>query len=304
MNTPGSLDPDLLRSFTYIAEEGSFTRAAERVGRTQSAVSMQMQRLESLLGQTQLQRGKGGAVQLTAHGQFLLERAREMLALNDGIWSAFRTPEVRGRVRLGTPDDYALRYVPPALKRFADANPACEVDVLCLPSDELVLKLKAGELDLALVSQGQQPKGWPGVGLWRGPLVWITSERFSPHRMDPLPLALAQGPCSWRTVALAALDKAGRRYRVAYTSASQVGSHAPVMAGLAVTVSPVSWLPQGLRALRPEDGLPPLPEFGIVMLQGRKPAQPVTDMLAAHITETFNQEMGNQEMGRAERNAA
>jgi hypothetical protein len=142
------------------------------------------------------------------------------------------------------------------------------------------------------------------VGLWRGPLVWITSERFSPHRMDPLPLALAQGPCSWRTVALAALDRAGRRYRVAYTSASQVGSHAPVMAGLAVTVSPVSWLPQGLRALRPEEGLPPLPEFSIVMLQGRKPAQPVTDMLAAHITETFNQEMGNQEMGRAARNAA
>jgi DNA-binding transcriptional LysR family regulator len=265
---------------------------------------MQMQRLEALLGQTLLLRGKGGAVQLTAHGQMLLERAREMLLLNDSIWSAFRTPEVRGRVRLGTPDDYALRYVPPALKRFSDANPACEVDVLCLPSDELVVKLKAGELDLALVSQGQQPKGWAGVGLWRGPLVWITSERFSPHRMDPLPLALAQGPCSWRTVALAALDRAGRRYRVAYTSASQVGSHAPVMAGLAVTVSPVSWLPQGLRALRPEEGLPPLPEFSIVMLQGRKPAQPVTDMLAAHITETFNQEMGNQEMGRAARNAA
>jgi DNA-binding transcriptional LysR family regulator len=292
MNTPGSLDPDLLRSFTFVAEEGSFTRAAVRVGRTQSAVSMQMQRLETLLGQSLFLRSKGGSVHLTPHGQFLLEQAREMLALNDRIWASFRAPEVRGRVRLGTPDDYALRYVPPALKRFADANPAAEVDVVCLPSDELVELLKAGELDLALISQGQQPPGWPGVGLWRGPLVWITSERFSPHRMDPLPLALAHGPCSWRTVALTALDKAGLRYRVAYTSASQVGSHAPVMAGLAVTVSPMSWLPQGLRVVQPEEGLPPLPQFGIVMLQGRKPAQPVTDLLAAHITETFNQEMG------------
>lgn len=292
MNTPGSLDPDLLRAFTYIAEEGSFTRAAERTGRTQSAVSMQMQRLEGLLGQPLLIRSKGGSVQLTSHGQMLLEQAREMLALNDRIWTSFRAPEVRGRVRLGTPDDYALRYVPPALKRFADAHPAAEVDVLCLPSDELVARLKAGELDLALISQGQKPEGWPGVGLWRGPLVWITSERFAPHRMDPLPLALAQGPCSWRSVALAALEKAGRRYRVAYTSASQIGSQAPVMAGLAVTVSPLAWLPAGLRVVQPEEGLPPLPQFGIVLVQGRKPAQPVTDLLAAHITETFNQEMG------------
>jgi DNA-binding transcriptional LysR family regulator len=291
MSTPGSLDPDLLRAFTYIAEEGSFTRAAERVGRTQSAVSMQMQRLEGLLGQTLFLRSKGGAVQLTVHGQFLLEQAREMLAMNDRIWSAFRTPEMRGRVRLGTPDDYALRYLPPALKRFADAHPGTEVDVLCLPSSELVTRLQAGELDLALISEGHQPARWPTVELWRGPLVWITAERFAAHRMDPLPLALAHGSCSWREAALAALDKAGRRYRVAYTSGTQVGTHAPVMAGLAVTVSTISWLPEGLRMVHPEEGLPPLPEFGILMLKGRKPSQPVTDVLAAHITETFSHEM-------------
>lgn len=291
MSIPGSLDPDLLRAFTYIAEEGSFTRAAERVGRTQSAVSMQMQRLEGLLGQTLFLRSKGGAVQLTVHGQFLLQHAREMLTLNDRIWEAFRAPEVQGRVRLGTPDDYALRYLPPALKRFADAHPGTEVDVVCLPSDELVARLKAGELDLSLISEGHQPPRWPTVELWRGPLVWITSERFAPHRMEPLPLALAQGTCSWREVALGALDKAGRRYRVAYTSASQVGSHAPVLAGLAVTVSPISWLPDGLRMVMPEEGLPPLPEFGILMLKGRKPNQPVTDVLAAHIVETFSQEV-------------
>src|SRR4051794_10131773 len=98
------LDPDLLRTFVCIAEEGSFTRAGQRVGRTQSAVSMQLQRLETQLGQRLISRGKGGAVHLTPHGQFLLERARELLALNEQIWTSFKTPTVQGAVRLGTPD--------------------------------------------------------------------------------------------------------------------------------------------------------------------------------------------------------
>src|SRR3954469_2232383 len=144
--TDPMLDPDLLRTFVCIAEEGSFTRAGQRVARTQSAVSMQLQRLEGQLGQRLISRGKGGTVHLTAHGQFLLERARELLALNDEIWSSFKTPSVQGTVRLGTPDDYALRYLPHILRRFAESHPSVQVDVLCLPSHELVTKLRDGEL--------------------------------------------------------------------------------------------------------------------------------------------------------------
>jgi len=209
LGQPPGIDPDLLRVFAYIAEEGSFTRAAERVGRTQSAVSMQMQRLEAQLGQKLLQRSKGGAVQVTPHGQYLLERARELLTLNDQIWATFRKPQVHGRVRLGTPDDYALRYLPQVLKRFADTHPAVEVEVLCLPSSELVPRIKAGELDLSLVSEGHEPPHWPAVELWRGPLRWITSERHSPHRIEPLPVALAHDKCSWREAATRALVAAG-----------------------------------------------------------------------------------------------
>ena len=131
--------------------------------------------------------------------------------------------------------------------------------------------------------------------LWRGPLVWVTSTRFAPHRQDPLPLALADRKpflargqdCEWAGAAVRALEQAGRRYRIAYTSASQIGTHAPVLAGLAVTVSTLSWLPEGLRAMRPEEGLPALPEFGILLLKGKRPLQPVTDALAAHIEESF-----------------
>jgi DNA-binding transcriptional LysR family regulator len=294
MPTPG-LDPDLLRVFAFIADEGSFTRAAERVGRTQSAVSMQIQRLEVQLGQKLLMRSKGGSVQVTPHGQYLLERARDLLALNDEIWAAFRKPQVHGRVRLGTPDDYALRYLPQVLKRFADSHPAVEVEVQCLPSSELVPRIKGGELDLSLISEGHEPLNWPAVELWRGPLRWITSERHTPHRLDPLPVALAHDKCSWREAATRALDMTGRRYRIAYSSATQIGTHAPVMAGLAVTVSTISWLPEGLRVMRPDENMPVLPDFGILMLKSRTARQPVTDILATHIAETFRLEISRQD---------
>jgi DNA-binding transcriptional LysR family regulator len=295
MSLPHALDSDLLRAFVLIAEGNSFTQAAARVGRTQSAVSMQVKRLEDALGRPVLSRGKGGSVELTPHGHYLLTRARQILALNDEVLTTFRAPQIAGTVRLGTPDDYAFAYLPPILKRFAETHPAVQVDVVCSPSSELVHRIKAGELDLTLISDGHLPADWSRVPLWRGPLVWVTSTRFAPHRQDPLPLALADRKpflargqdCEWAGAAVRALEQAGRRYRIAYTSASQIGTHAPVLAGLAVTVSTLSWLPDGLRAMRPEEGLPALPEFGILLLKGKRPLQPVTDALAAHIEESF-----------------
>ncbi|HUC18087.1 MAG TPA: LysR substrate-binding domain-containing protein [Acetobacteraceae bacterium] len=290
MSLPGGIDPDLLRAFLFIAEDGSFTRAAERVGRTQSAVSMQVQRLETLLGQKLFERSRGGAVELTPHGRLLLARAAEMVALNDSIWGAFRAPLLAGSVRLGTPDDYAWRYLPPVLARFADTHPAVQVEVICAPSEELAERLKAGELDLTLISEGVEPKGWSAVPLWRGPLLWLTSERHAVHRRDPLPLAVAASGCSWAEAAVRALDQAKRRYRIAYMSGSQAGTLAPVLAGLAVTVSIPSWLPEGIVALKPGEVLPVLPDFAILMLKGRKHAGPAVEALATHMTETFRLE--------------
>jgi DNA-binding transcriptional LysR family regulator len=284
MTRPATLDPDLLRAFVFIAEERSFTRAAQLIGRTQSAVSMQVQRLEAVLGEQLLHRGRGGTVELTRHGQFLLQYAR------DEIWRTFHTPAVTGSVCLGTPDDYALRFLPNVLKRFAEVYPNVEVEVVCAPSDELVPKLRAGTLDLALISEGHQPDGLTAQELWRGPLVWVGSERHGTHRLDPLPLALASPTCCWRTAALARLEASGRRYRLAYTAATQIGTLAPVMAGLAVTVSPATLLPVGLRALGVEDGMPSLPDFQVVMVKAREARQPVTDALADYIGETFGRE--------------
>lgn len=290
MTRPIALDPDLLRAFLTIVEEGSFTRAAARLGRTQSAISMQLQRLETVLGQQLLLRSRGGSVDLTAHGRLLLGRATEMVSLNDAIWGTFHAPVLTGAVRLGTPDDYAWRYLPPVLARFADTHPAVQVEVICAPSDELVERIKAGELDLTLVSEGMEPPGWPAVSLWHGPLLWITSERHQTHRRDPLPLAIGGTRCSWGGGAIRALEAAGRRYRIAYTSGSQAGCLTPVLAGLAVTVSIPSFLPEGIVALRPGEILPPLPEFSILMLNARQPATPAVDALADYMNEAFGQE--------------
>ncbi len=293
MSQQPTLDPDLLRAFVLIAEGRSFTEAAALVGRTQSAVSMQVKRLEDALGQAVLNRGKGGAIELTPHGQYLLVRARQILALNDEVMTSFAAPPIAGTVRLGTPDDYAFGYLPPVLKRFADSHPAVQVDVLCAPSSELVERLRRGALDLTLLSDGTAPAGMAAIPLWRGQLAWVTAARYAPHRLDPLPLALASPAplderrgCAWARAARRALERAGRRYRIAYTSGSQVGTHAPVLAGLAVTVSASAWLPEGLRTVRPEEGLPPLPDYGVQLVKSRQAESKVTDALAAHLEES------------------
>jgi DNA-binding transcriptional LysR family regulator len=293
MSIPPALDPDSLRAFVLIAEGASFTRAAELVGRTQSAVSMQIRKLEETLGQSLFVRPRGGGVDLTAHGRALLDRARELLAAHDAIVHSFRAPAVTGRVRLGSPDDYALRWLPPILASFARSHPAVEVDVLCLPSVELMDDIERGSLDLAIVSGGPySTRGLAGTELWRGPLCWVTSERHAPHRLDPLPIAVARENCCWREAAIEALERAGRRYRIAYASATQIGTQAPVLAGLAVTPSAIAWLPAGLRPLRADEGLPALPDFSIQLVTARRPPQPVTGALVDHIVASFAAEGG------------
>ncbi|MBR0661424.1 LysR substrate-binding domain-containing protein [Neoroseomonas oryzicola] len=267
LSIPPGIDPDLLRSFVLIAEGGSFTRAANAVGRTQSAVSMQIRRLEETLGQPLLLRGPRG-VETTPHGAWLLDRARRLLAMHDEIVTTFRTPAVSGTVRLGTPDDYALRWLPGILARFAEVHPAVEVEVTCAPSNELVQRLEDDEIDLTLLSEGNERPGMMGQPLWRAGLRWIGSTQHATHRRSPIPLATAQPRCVWHRAAVKALDEAGLPWRVAYTSTSQAGTLAPALAGLAVTIGLPGPLPSGLRFLGAEDGMPSLPDFAILLFTG------------------------------------
>jgi len=282
---PAGLDPELLRSFVLIAEGQSVTRAAERVGRTQSAVSMQMRRLEELLGEPLLRRGTRG-LEPTYKGAWLLERARTLLALNEEIITTFRAPPITGQVRLGSPDDYALQWLPGILARFADAYPGIEVDVLCMSSEELALRLAHGHLDMALLTGGQ---GRTGEEVWRGPLRWVGPQGSQLHKRDPLPLAAAHPGCTWRRAALEALGREGRRVRVTYNSTTQSGCFAVALAGLAITISTPTHLPAGLVWLGEAEGLPELAEMGILLATGEVPLSPGGEALGEAIRQGFAQ---------------
>lgn len=298
MGVPAGLDLDLLRSFIAIAEEGSFTRAAARVGRTQSAVSLQMQRLEGVLGQVVIVRGKGGSVELNQQGQYLLQRAVELLALNDDIMRSMQATPVHGTVRLGVAEQLSVQQLPRILDRFAHVAPAVEVEVEISASCSLALKLKNGELDLALLTAGLEPRLWPAVEIWRCPTRWITSDTHNQHLEDPLSLSTSPGncpflpvedsECQWRALAIRALSQGGRKYRIVSTSTTTRGQLAAVQAGLAVTCALAEEpLLDGLRSVRPDEGLPDLPDTRFLMLKGRTPRQPMTDMLAAQVHEVF-----------------
>ena len=291
-----ALDLDLLRTLIAIAEEGGFTRAGDRVGRTQSAVSLQVQRLEAVVGRTLVSRGKGGGVELTAHGIALVERGRALLALNDDILRAVQAQPEQAAVRLGV-DSGHLRRLPDILARMATTHPHVTVEVARAASCELGPMLKANSLDLMLCEGGLEPRKWPAVEMSRAPLKWFVSDAHPRQFDDPLPLALSPAECPfrppwmtqcvWRSAALAALERAGRRYKVVTTSSDASAWYAAGLAGLAVFVSLPDDVPEGLRAARPDDGLPELPDTNVLLLKAREPRQPATDKLYAHILDAF-----------------
>ncbi len=279
-----NLDIDLLRTLVAIADTGSFTAAAERVGRTQSAVSMQMRRLEDQIERPLFERD-GRSVSFTAAGQDLLVYARRILRLQDAALSSLREPEMEGVARVGIPDDYVGVFMPPILARFAQSHPRVQVDLRCDTSDRLRDALMAGEIDLAVVTCGaltdeSQP-------LRKESVVWAAPRDHRVEEEPVLPLALFASPCQVREATIAALDNMDRLHRVAYVSPSLMGLFAAVNAGLAITTIGRSALLQGMRTLSPEDGFPALPDIVLSLERTPRERSAAVEALADHIVESF-----------------
>ena len=283
----GILDLDQLRTFVAIAETGSFTTASGIVHKTQSAVSMQMRRLEERLGRSIFQRD-GRRSRLTEDGERLLHYARRMVRLNDETLAAFDDDELSGRVRLGTPDDYADRFLPQILARFARSNPRVEVTVICAPTPNLVDCLRNNELDVSIITHVDKPDHFAAEVVRREPLLWVTSARHELHRETPLPLALGRPTCDWRAAALAELDRVGREYRILYASWNSAAVGATVLAGLAISILPESALRPGMRILGEREGFPPLPECKIAIMRSWHTSSPLVDALTAHIMSSLD----------------
>lgn len=279
------LDVDQLRTFVAIAETGSFTRAAEIVHKTQSAVSMQMKRLEERIARPLFSRD-GRASKLTEDGERLLDYARRIVKLNVEAVSAFGDAELTGRVRLGVPDDYADRYLPEIMARFSRVYPGVELTVFCEPSADLILRLDRNEIDIAIVTS---------CGAYRASeifrqerLLWVTSNRHATHLDMPLPLALGRPTCNWRAAAIDGLDSMGRAHRLLFSSGNAGAISAAVLAGLAVSVLPTSGLRPGMRVLTPADGFPELPPCRIGLLRNPHEHSALADALAGHVVSSLD----------------
>ncbi len=275
-----TLDPDCLKTLVAIAETGSFTAAGERVHRTQSAVSMQMRRLETQLGQKLFQK-LGREARLTPEGHLLLGHARRILKAQGEALAAFDRHALDGEVTIAAPDDYAATFLPGILVRFAAHHPRVRVNLLSLTSNEANRRIERGEIDLALVTQGHGESG--GVVLHREPLVWVGAVGQCAQDEDPLPLAVFHDACIFRRHAIEALDAAGRNWRIAYTNQSIAGVFAAVETGLAVGTILASNLRPGLTVLGAAEGLPPLPEVTILMVRRRSAGSSLLDALAEHV---------------------
>ncbi|MGL4317576.1 MAG: LysR family transcriptional regulator [Pseudomonas sp.] len=277
-----SIDTELLRSFVAIADQGGFTRAAEAVNRTQSAISMQMKRLEEDVLQRSLFQRDGRQVRLTAEGQVLLGYARRILKLHGEVLNTLREPHMVGSVRIGTPDDYVMRFMPGILARFAQAYPLVQVELHCEPSYQL---LQRQDLDLTIISR--EPGKEIGQLLRQEHFVWAEAIGFSPHEQTPMPLAMFNTDCYCRAWACNALDAMEREYRVAYTSPSLSAIFAVVSAGLAVTAQLQSLITPDMRIIGEAEGLPTLPMTNIMLLRNAQTQSQVTETLAEHIVEGF-----------------
>ena len=278
------LDTDQLRSFLAIVDAGSFTKAAERVHKTQSAVSMHIRRLEEQLGCALFVKHGRGA-RLTEEGEKLIEFARRMVQIEAGAFAALSRKGLRGAARLGIPDDYAESFLAEILARFNRRHPLVEVSVNCEASTDLAPQVAAGALDLALITDHEGLK-WLEV-LREEPLVWVASERFQAEKGAPIPLALSGATCCWRRATEQALTETPGAARGRFFSKNFSAIGTVVRAGLAATTLPASMVGPGLKRLGRAEGLPELPltRMGLIHAPGRPSEE--AKALAEAIRETI-----------------
>jgi DNA-binding transcriptional LysR family regulator len=278
------LDTDQLRSFLAIVDTGSFTRAAERVHKTQSAVSMHVRRLEEQLGCALFVK-QGRGARLTEEGERLIEFARRIVQVEAGAFAALSRKGLRGAARLGIPDDYAESFLADILARFNRRHPLVEVSVVCEASTDLAPQVAAGALDLALITDHE---GLHGLELLREePLVWVASERLSVEEGMPIPLALGSTTCCWRRATEQALAATPGVARTRFYSKNFSAIGTLLRSGLAATILPASMVGPGLRLLGRAEGLPELPLTRMGLIHAPGPPSEEAKALAKAIRETI-----------------
>lgn len=278
-----AFDLDVLRSFVAGVELGSFAKAADRLGRSTSAVSAQLKKLEEQAGAPIFKKA-GRTLALTEAGETMLAYARRLLSLNDEAAAALRGAELEGWVRLGLQQDFGETLLPDVLGRFARAHPKVRIEARMARNTELIDLAASGRLDLALAWEDRMSTVHC-ERVFETSMEWIGSARgHAPWRLadgEPLPLAAFEGPCVCRSAATEALDRAGRPWRIAFESPSLSALWAATAAGLGVSIRTPIGLPASVRILSTaETGLPALPKLGLALHRAEETPEPAVTRLA------------------------
>jgi len=280
---PRNLDLTALRSFVTVADSGGVTRAASQLNLTQSAVSMQLKRLEEATGQPLIDRA-GRGVALTAQGEQLAGYARRMLALNDEAWGLLTNQAFEGEINFGVPHDIIYPNVPRAMHRFAAEFPRVRVNLHSTFTATLKYQLSRGEMDLILTTEHDVDAG--GEVLARYPLVWVGAQGGQSWRARPVRFASVTR-CIFKRDAIEALEAAGMRWVLAVDAQSFSAVDASVSADLAVCVQLESSVPMHCEAIRHCAALPPLPDYKVNMYRTNGPQAALAERLAELVRETY-----------------
>lgn len=278
------LDLDQLRTFILIAETGSFTKTADTVFRTQSAISMQIRRLEERIGKPLFAK-TGRQLQLTLYGEKLLTYARRLIELNDETVHSFHTDKLQANVRIGLPDIYLEHMIHDALQPIFHDNPAIETTLYCEPTGNLIEHIRRGTLDLALIAQkaGQNRTEILNVS----PFVWVTSATNSPHEQDIIPLAMNRIHCALRKMLTDSMITMQREYRVTLSASSTRAMVMAVLAGNAVSILPENMVETGMRILNQTDGFPALPNCTLSLIHAQGIHTPAMSLITSAIQTSF-----------------
>ena len=258
------LEIDLLRSFVSVAAHRNFTKAAHAIGRTQSAVSLQIKRLEEIVGKRLFERSRQ-SVSITPVGEALLVYANRILATNDAALSHIQQPEAGGLVRIGTPDDYATFLLPPILSALTKEHPRLQFEVTCDNACDLLPMLDQGQLDVVVATH--RPNDVAGQIARYEPLHWVAAPDYADDPEMPLSLVLFPTGCVCRDTALDALKRIDRPWRVAYSTRSIGLMERAILESSGVSVMEASIIPAGLKIIDGHPGFPPLPEVVISVHQ-------------------------------------
>ncbi len=261
-----AFDALTLECFIAVVDTGSFTRAAEKVMRTQSAVSQQITKLETQIGKPLFVRGKKLA--LTSEGEIFLTYARKIVQLHREAMDRFKEPELHGEVRFGLPEDFASVFLSDVLNEYAALHPRIMLNIECDLTLNLFERFKEKKLDLVLLKMNR-PEDFPnGIDVWSEALEWVGShDFFEGEDGQPVPLVLSPQPCVYRSRAINALEQQKTPWRIVFSSHSYPGTIAAVKAGMGVTVLPRNMIPQDLEIIRTGRSLPELDDTHISLLK-------------------------------------